>query len=533
MESGDEHEDDNRDNNRNDNTDGGINGNGNGLGKGNGDGNLNVNVGGVVPVARECTYQDFLNCQPLIIKGTKENDALNWWNSHKRTVGTDDAYAMSWKALMKLMTEVFYELVLLCTKMVPEEEDKVEKFIGGLSDNIQSNVIATEPTKFQHAIRIANNLMDQKLKGYAARNTKNKKRFKSNPRYNRVQQPPFKRQSNVARAYTIVNSKKNGYVGSLSFCNKCKLHREGQCTMKYKNCKNVGHIAKDSRAAIAATTQRALVENQRVVICFGCGGQGHYKSDCPKLKNHNSGNKATSNEARFSRGLSRRLARTSTSSTVEFKIDLVPNATPVARAPYQLAPSKMQELSAIKKYGSFRMCIDYQELNKLAVKNRYPLMRINDLFDQLQGSSVYSKIDLRYVFDSEGIHVDPAKIESIKDWASPKTPTEIHQILGLASYYQRFIEVNDENATNPPPVPPTPQAPHIISTIKLHILKKGVFTKDANQKFLRCLPSSWSHISLIMRTKPRVDTLSFNDLYNNLRVFEFDVKGSTASSSST
>ncbi|GKE90015.1 putative reverse transcriptase domain-containing protein, partial [Tanacetum coccineum] len=70
---------------------------------------------------------------------------------------------------------------------------------------------------------------------------------------------------------------------------------------------------------------------------------------------------------------------------VEFRIDLVPRAAPVARAPYRLAPSKMKELS---KDGSFRMCIDYRELNKLTVKNRYPLLRIDDLFDQLQGSSV-------------------------------------------------------------------------------------------------------------------------------------------------
>nr|GFA12074.1 hypothetical protein [Tanacetum cinerariifolium] len=142
---------------------------------------------------------------------------------------------------------------------------------------------------------------------------------------------------------------------------------------------------------------------------------------------------------------------------------------------------------------------------------------------------------------------------------------------------------DDENATNPPPVPPTPQAPHTISAIKLHILKKseydiwamkmehylahtdypiwevilkgnglhkgydrfpsllsqleihggGISTEDANQKFLKSLPCSWSQVSLIMRTKPGVDTLSFDDLYNNLRVFKFDVEGSTASSSNT
>nr|GEW26839.1 hypothetical protein [Tanacetum cinerariifolium] len=169
---------------------------------------------------------------------------------------------------------------------------------------------------------------------------------------------------------------------------------------------------------------------------------------------------------------------------VGFRIDLVPGAAPVARAPYRLALSKMKEL----------MCIDYHELNKLAVKNRYPLPRIDDLFDQLQGSSVYSKIDLRsgyhqlrikeedipitafkswYVFiddilvysmdeeehgrhlkiilellkketlyikfsncdfwldsvqflghviDRSGVHVDPAKIEAIKNWAAPMTP---------------------------------------------------------------------------------------------------------------
>nr|GFC37913.1 putative reverse transcriptase domain-containing protein [Tanacetum cinerariifolium] len=105
---------------------------------------------------------------------------------------------------------------------------------------------------------------------------------------------------------------------------------------------------------------------------------------------------------------------------VEFKIKLIPGAAPVARAPYRLAPSELKELSnqlkelsekgfihpssspwgapvlfVKKKDESFRMCIDYRELNKLTVKNRYPLPRIDDLFDQLQGSSVYSKIDLR------------------------------------------------------------------------------------------------------------------------------------------
>nr|GEU77830.1 putative reverse transcriptase domain-containing protein [Tanacetum cinerariifolium] len=94
---------------------------------------------------------------------------------------------------------------------------------------------------------------------------------------------------------------------------------------------------------------------------------------------------------------------------VEFRIDLVPSAAPVAHGPYRLAPVLSEKgfiypslspwgapvLFVKKKDESFRMCIDYRELNKLTVKNRYPLPRIDDLFDQLQGSSVYLKIDLR------------------------------------------------------------------------------------------------------------------------------------------
>ncbi|GJY17925.1 putative nucleotidyltransferase, ribonuclease H [Tanacetum coccineum] len=233
---------------------------------------------------------------------------------------------------------------------------------------------------------------------------------------------------------------------------------------------------------------------------------------------------------------------------VEFQIDLVPGAAPVARAPYRLAPSEMKELSEQLKELSDKGFIRPSSSPGSSLKNRYPLPRIDDLFDQLQGSSVYSKIDLRsgyhqlrvreedipktafrtryghyefqvmpfgltnapavfmdlmnrvckpyldkfvivfiddiliysknkqeheehlklilellkkeelyakfskcefwipkvqflgHVIDSEGIHVDPAKIESIKDWTSPKSPTEIRQFLGLAGYYRRFIE---------------------------------------------------------------------------------------------
>nr|GEX15795.1 hypothetical protein [Tanacetum cinerariifolium] len=206
----------------------------------------------------------------------------------------------------------------------------------------------------------------------------------------------------------------------------------------------------------------------------------------------------------------------------KYQTDLVPGAAPVARAPYRLAPSEMRELSVQlqellekgfirpssspcgppvlfvkKKDGSFRMCIDYYELNTLTIKNRYPLPRIDDLFDQLQVTTFrtryghfefevmpfgltnapsvfmdlmnrdkeehgrhlkiilkllkkerlfpkFSKCDfwlysvqfLSHVIDRSGVHVDPAKIKAIKSWAASTTPTEVRQFIGLAGYYR-------------------------------------------------------------------------------------------------
>ncbi|GJU79025.1 putative reverse transcriptase domain-containing protein [Tanacetum coccineum] len=126
---------------------------------------------------------------------------------------------------------------------------------------------------------------------------------------------------------------------------------------------------------------------------------------------------------------------------VEFRIDLVLGVAPVARAPYRLAPSEMRELSVQlqellekgfirqssspwgapvlfvkKKDGSFRICIDYRELNKLTVKNSYPLLRIDDLFNQLQGSSVYSKIDLRSRYHQLRIKEEDIPITAFRTW---------------------------------------------------------------------------------------------------------------------
>ncbi|GJS01512.1 putative reverse transcriptase domain-containing protein [Tanacetum coccineum] len=122
---------------------------------------------------------------------------------------------------------------------------------------------------------------------------------------------------------------------------------------------------------------------------------------------------------------------------IEFRIDLIPGASPVVKSPYRLAPSEMLELSN-QKDGAMRMCIDYRELNKLTIKNCYPLPRIDDFFDQLQG----------HVVNRDGIHVDPSKVESVKNWKTPESSTDICSFLGLAGYYRRFIE-NFSNIAKP------------------------------------------------------------------------------------
>ncbi|GKC60625.1 putative reverse transcriptase domain-containing protein, partial [Tanacetum coccineum] len=207
------------------------------------------------------------------------------------------------------------------------------------------------------------------------------------------------------------------------------------------------------------------------------------------------------------------LSRLPPQRQIEFRIDLVSGATPVAKSPYPLV------LFVKKKDGSFRLCIDYRELNKITIKNCYPLLRIDDLFDQLQGACYFSKIDLWSGYHQLRVHEDDIpktafqtryghfkftvmpfgltnalavfmdlikwvckpyldkfvivfiddiliysktkeehevhlklmsellrkeklyanKIESVKNWKAPTTPSKVRSFLGLAGYYRHFI----------------------------------------------------------------------------------------------
>ncbi|GJU09446.1 reverse transcriptase domain-containing protein [Tanacetum coccineum] len=178
-------------------------------------------------VARECTYQDFMKCQPLFFKGTEgvveltqwfermetvfrisnctvENQikfanctllgiSLTWWNSHVRTVGHDVAYAMTWTDLKKKMKNKYCprnEMKKLEVEMFPEESDKIERYVGGFPDMIHGSVVASKPKTMQDAIEMETELMDKKISTLAERQAENKRKLDNN---NQAQKQPPKR----------------------------------------------------------------------------------------------------------------------------------------------------------------------------------------------------------------------------------------------------------------------------------------------------------------------------------------------------
>nr|GEV32328.1 putative reverse transcriptase domain-containing protein [Tanacetum cinerariifolium] len=282
-------------------------------------------------------------------------------------------------------TERFQELTLICTKFVANETEKIDTYIGGLLDNIYGSVKASKPNMLDETIELANDLMYQKLRTYAKRQTNNKKKADDSFRNNHGhQQQPFKRQ-NVAKVYNMGLGERKPYGGNLP---------------------------KSSGNANVVNAQRNNGVNPMGNGYFECGAPGHFKRDCPKLKNKDGGNVNAQGWC-MQLGMQRRKGmrrgtQTPMSSQLGNSYDveladgkIVRNETLIFHGDESndekesrltiISCSKAQEYMD----GSFRMCIDYRELNKLTVKNHYPLPRIDDLFDQLQGSSIYSKIDLR------------------------------------------------------------------------------------------------------------------------------------------
>ncbi|GJY18915.1 putative reverse transcriptase domain-containing protein [Tanacetum coccineum] len=245
----------------------------------------------------ECTYPDFMKCQPLNFKGTEgvvklnqwvekmktvfriskcsmENqikfytctllgNALTWWNSHVRTVGNDDLKVKGTGVIG--YNQHFQELAFLCVRMFSEESDKIERYVDGFPDMIHGSVVASKPKTMQKITEIATELMDKRIRTFAER-----------------------------------TGEKKPYGGSKPLCAKCNYHHDGLRAPKCHKCNRVGHLARNCRSPAntnASNNQRGTRAGQKPT-CYECGNQGHYKSDCPELKNQNHENQAEGTKAR-------------------------------------------------------------------------------------------------------------------------------------------------------------------------------------------------------------------------------------------
>nr|GEZ10035.1 hypothetical protein [Tanacetum cinerariifolium] len=135
------------------------------------------------PLARECTYLDFIKCKPLYFKGIER-----------------------------------VELALMCARMFPEESDKIERYIGGLPDMIYGSVMESKPKTMQNAIEFTTDLMDKMISTFAERQAKNKRKFEDTSNNNQNQQQNKKQ--NTSRAYTARSGDKKPYGGSKPLCSK-------------------------------------------------------------------------------------------------------------------------------------------------------------------------------------------------------------------------------------------------------------------------------------------------------------------------
>ncbi|GKC43958.1 putative reverse transcriptase domain-containing protein [Tanacetum coccineum] len=329
-----------------------------------------------------------------------------------------------------------------------------------------------------------------------------KRTFNNNNNYRNTNQPQQNRRQETFRAYAATPAENSGYYGSLPLCKKFTLHHTRPCTVKCNTFNKVGHLTKNYRNKGPATGRNLLPVT---VTSHACGKKGHYgatltllnqpfeidlmpiklgsfdvvigmdwlskyraKILCDEKVVHILINvmEKKSDEKRledipvvreFPEVFPEDLPGLPPVRQVEFQIDLIPGATPVARAPYRLAPSEMQELSNQLQELSDRVFIDDILIYSRNKEEHANHLRI--ILELLKKEKLYAKLSkcdfwirivqfLGHLIDSQGLHVDPAKIEAVNNLTSPTTPTEIRQFLGLAELCKApilaFPEGNDD-----------------------------------------------------------------------------------------
>nr|GEV37441.1 putative reverse transcriptase domain-containing protein [Tanacetum cinerariifolium] len=478
-----------------------------------------------VTTQQECTYTDFLKCQPMSFQGTEGVVVLTRWLEKMESVFQisnytvtcqDVAYAMPWVALKRMITDNYYprgeiqkveseywnlkvkgldmlnynqrfqELALMCDSMFPKESAKVERYIGGLPDVIHGSVKASKPQSMQEAIEFATEMMDKKMLTHAERQAEHKRKFDDTSRNNQNQHQPFKR-NNVALAYKAGPRDKNPFGGTKPLCSKCNYYHDGPCAPKME-IKEIGRKWKCCGKSLCCgncwdkpnsnvVMGTFLLNNRYASILFDTGTDRSFISTAfsslidiiPTTLDH---------------GYDVELADEMGSFDVIIGMDwLVKHHAVIVCDEKLVCVLFDNEILIIhgdeSNNGIECLLEDRPEIglslikgsrrrrSKKSFQNSIRTLRISSYavwFDQpavfmdlmnrvckpyldkfvivfIDDILIYSKSKQEHEEHlNQGIHINPAKIESIKDWASPKTTTEICQFLGLAGYYRRFIE---------------------------------------------------------------------------------------------
>nr|GEV78705.1 putative reverse transcriptase domain-containing protein [Tanacetum cinerariifolium] len=401
---------------------------------------------------RECTYPDFMKCQPLNFNGTKGVVGLTQWFEKID-------YALPWKTLKKMMTDKycprgeikkletemwelktkgtyaigysrrFQELGLMCDRMFPEESDRIEKYIGGLPDMIHDSMKATRPKTMQEEIEFATELMDKRIRDVV----ENKRKFEGTSGNNQ-NQPQHNKRQNTGRAYATGNSDRNIYIGSKPLCSKCDYHHEGPCPSRCNNCKRVGHLTRDCRSRPANANNNNTNNNnhnknnnQKGNSCYECGAQGHFKRNCLKLKTITAIIRAEMTMLKQGSNI------TSTKDEDKSKEKRLEDV-PIVREFLEVFPEDLPDKFMIIFIDDILIYSKDEKEHEEHLKAILELVKKKELYAK------FSKCEFWIPKVQFLGHVIDNQIESVKDWASPKSPTEIRQFLGLARYYRRFIE---------------------------------------------------------------------------------------------
>ncbi|GKB23702.1 reverse transcriptase domain-containing protein [Tanacetum coccineum] len=309
----------------------------------------------------------------------------------------------------------FQELTFLCPNMVPNTEKLLEAFIEGLPRSIERNVTASKPQTLEEAINIAQRLMDQVTKhtpvqvsnehkrkfddkrtfnnNNNSRNNNNYRNTNTNNRYNN-HQPQQNRRQEAVRAYAATPFENNRYARDLPLCKKCNLHHTRPCTGS----------SVYSKIDLRSAYHQLRVRNKDIPKTAFRTRYGHYEFQVMPF--------GLTNAPAVFIDLMNRVCKPYLDKFVIAFIDDI------------IIYSRNEEEHA----NHLRIILE--------------LLRKEELYAKFSKCDFWIRIVqfLRHLIDNQGLHVDPAKIEAVKNWTSPTTPTEIRQFLGLADYYRRFIK---------------------------------------------------------------------------------------------